>query len=127
MTQFLDILLHLDTHLNAWASQLGPWTYVLLFAIVFCETGFVVTPFLPGDSLLFAMGALAASDNPQINLPLACVILCCAGSFCGKVPIVKKHFELVVLVIVGISVIPVVIHALRSRRSPAQVEPKAAP
>ena len=50
-----------------------------------------------------------------------------AGYFFGNVPIVKKHFELVVLVIVGISVIPVVIHALRSRRSPAQVEPKAAP
>src|SRR5947207_14519583 len=84
MTQFLDILLHLDKHLNEWAANLGAWTYAVLFLIVFCETGLVVTPFLPGDSLLFALGALAASDNPQINLFAACVILCLAAN-CGDV------------------------------------------
>ena len=54
----LDLFLHLDQHLNEWAQVLGPWLYLLLFVIVFCETGLVVTPFLPGDSLLFAVGAL---------------------------------------------------------------------
>ncbi len=78
----LDIVLHLDQHLNAWAAHLGPWTYALLFMIIFCETGLVVTPFLPGDSLLFAMGALAASSDSPINLPLACVLLCAAAN-CG--------------------------------------------
>ena len=64
----LDVVLHLDAHLNQWAADLGPWTYVLLFAIVFCETGLVVTPFLPGDSLLFAVGALAASEGSPIQV-----------------------------------------------------------
>ena len=60
VSQLIDIFLHLDAHLNTLAGQLGPWLYVLLFLIVFCETGLVVTPFLPGDSLLFAVGALCA-------------------------------------------------------------------
>jgi membrane-associated protein len=56
----LDVFLHLDSHLHAVIDAWGPWTYVLLFAIILCETGLVVTPFLPGDSLLFAAGAMAA-------------------------------------------------------------------
>jgi membrane-associated protein len=56
----IDLFLHLDVHLREVTSQYGTWTYGLLFAIVFCETGLVVTPILPGDSLLFAAGALAA-------------------------------------------------------------------
>ncbi len=63
MTQFIDIILHLDQHLIAWMALFGPWIYVILFLIIFCETGLVVTPFLPGDSLLFALGALAALDD----------------------------------------------------------------
>src|SRR5918996_6441573 len=59
----IDIFLHLDQHLNEWSVTLGPWLYAILFAIIFCETGLVVTPFLPGDSLLFAVGALAAVDQ----------------------------------------------------------------
>jgi membrane-associated protein len=54
----LDFLLHADRHLIQFVSAYGSWVYGLLFAIVFAETGFVVTPFLPGDSLLFAAGAL---------------------------------------------------------------------
>jgi membrane-associated protein len=65
----LDWLLHLDTHLNSLATSMGPWLYVVLFAIIFCETGLVVTPFLPGDSLLFAVGALAATAGSPIQLP----------------------------------------------------------
>jgi len=61
LRQILDIFLHLDRHLHDLAAQYGLWTYVILFAIVFCETGLVVTPFLPGDSLLFAAGALAGT------------------------------------------------------------------
>ncbi len=56
LKHFVDIFLHLDKHLNEWAGSMGTWLYLLLFAIVFCETGLVVTPFLPGDSLLFAVG-----------------------------------------------------------------------
>jgi membrane-associated protein len=70
-----DIFFHLDTHLNAWAGLLGPWLYVLLFVIIFCETGLVVTPFLPGDSLLFAMGALASIDGSPVHLPQLCLLL----------------------------------------------------
>lgn len=63
MTQFIDIILHLDQHLLAWITLFGPWIYVLMFLVIFCETGLVVTPFLPGDSLLFALGALSALEN----------------------------------------------------------------
>ncbi len=66
--QFIDVFLHLDQHLNQWAADLGPWLYVVLFAIVFCETALVVTPFLPGDSLLFAVGALAATSGSPIHV-----------------------------------------------------------
>ncbi|MFN8178391.1 MAG: DedA family protein [bacterium] len=58
--QVVDLFLHLDAHLAAVLSTYGGWTYLILFAIIFAETGLVVTPFLPGDSLLFAAGALAA-------------------------------------------------------------------
>lgn len=56
---FIDLFLHLDDHLNALVGTCGSWIYLVLFLIVFCETGLVFTPFLPGDSLLFAVGALA--------------------------------------------------------------------
>ena len=63
MTALMDIILHLDQHLVEWLALFGPWIYVILFLIIFCETGLVVTPFLPGDSLLFALGALTAVEN----------------------------------------------------------------
>lgn len=77
--QFIDMFLNLDTHLTQWATWLGPWLYVLLFAIIFCETGLVVTPFLPGDSLLFAVGALAAIDGSPIMVGPIIVLLIVAG------------------------------------------------
>ena len=58
LTAFIDIVLHLDAHLLALAQQYGVWIYAILFLIIFCETGLVVAPFLPGDSLLFVAGAL---------------------------------------------------------------------
>jgi membrane-associated protein len=63
ITAFIDIVLHLDKHLTELVAAYAIWTYAILFLIVFCETGLVVTPFLPGDSLLFALGALAAIDQ----------------------------------------------------------------
>jgi membrane-associated protein len=66
--QAIDLFLHLDKHLNEWATMLGPWLAVVLFLIIFCETGLVVTPFLPGDSLLFAVGALASIPESPLNL-----------------------------------------------------------
>jgi membrane-associated protein len=64
---FLDIVLHLDVHLAALLVQYGVWVYLILFAIIFCETGLVVTPFLPGDSLLFVVGALAGAGGLEIE------------------------------------------------------------
>jgi len=79
MARLLDIFLHLDRHLNEWAGSMGGWLYPLLFAIVFCETGLVITPFLPGDSLLFAVGALAAIEGSPIDITLVTVLLCVAA------------------------------------------------
>src|SRR5687767_13508608 len=64
--QLIDFILHAENHLVWFIQNYGVWIYVLLFAIIFCETGLVVTPFLPGDSLLFAVGALTA--RPEMNL-----------------------------------------------------------
>ena len=63
-----DLLVHLDRHLATLLQQHGAWVYLLLFAIIFCETGLVVTPFLPGDSLLFIAGALAAGGSIDVHL-----------------------------------------------------------
>ncbi len=79
LRHLLDVFLHLDAHLNEWATDLGPWTYVLLFAIVFAETGLVVTPFLPGDSLLFAVGALAATEGSPIGVASVALLLIVAA------------------------------------------------
>lgn len=213
LTQAIDVFLHLDAHLNEWAVTLGPWLYVVLFLVVFCETGLVVTPFLPGDSLLFAIGALASIDGSPISLPLMVVLLIVAavlgdavnysighylgpqvfqsansrllnpqhlvrtqefyarhgrktiflarfvpivrtfapfvagigrmsypvfaawnvtggtvwvvsltlaGYFFGTIPLVKENFETVILVIIGISVLPIAVEYLRARRAPAE-------
>jgi membrane-associated protein len=68
MEALLDYFLHLQDHLETFVSLYGPWVYCLLFLIVFCETGLVVTPFLPGDSLLFTAGALSATGILDIRL-----------------------------------------------------------
>lgn len=201
--QLISFILHINDHLEEFCKQHGAWTYGLLFLIVFCETGLVVTPFLPGDSLLFAVGALSASGMIDIwtgAVVLFCAALCgdlvnyfvgktvgaklaakerwflkkkhldqthaffekhggkaviyarfvpivrtmapfvaglgamnfrryigfCiagallwiitmvgAGFFFGQMPFVKKHFELVVLAIIGISLMPIAWHALQ--------------
>jgi membrane-associated protein len=68
LQQLANLVLHLDHHLLALVNHYGAWAYALLFAIIFCETGLVVTPFLPGDSLLFAAGTLASTTSIDINL-----------------------------------------------------------
>ena len=71
----LDIALHLDQHLQALVSEHGAWIYLILFLIVFCETGLVVTPFLPGDSLLFVAGTVAAAGGMDIHLLVVLLII----------------------------------------------------
>ena len=71
----LGIILHLDKHLTTLSANYGPWMYTILFLIVFAETGLVVTPFLPGDSLLFAVGALCASGSLNIIVMIALLII----------------------------------------------------
>jgi membrane-associated protein len=68
LSQILDIVLHLDRHLAQITSDYGAWTYLIVCLVVFCETGLVVTPFLPGDSLLFAIGAVAALGSLDLRL-----------------------------------------------------------
>jgi membrane-associated protein len=211
MHSALDLFLHVDKHLNNFAALHPVGVYVLLVVIVFCETGLIVWPFLPGDSLLFAVGALAASPGSPISLPLVIVLLCVAancgdllnysvgrrlgpavfrressfllnkkhlleaqafydrhgrktiilarfvpiirtfapfvagigrmsfrrfigfsigggvlwvtvvslaGYFFGQIDFVKKHFEIVVLAIIAISLIPMAIHAIQASRRP---------
>ncbi|MGQ0835109.1 MAG: DedA family protein [Gammaproteobacteria bacterium] len=80
VTWFIDLVLHLDRHLVELLAQYGVWIYAILFVIIFSETGFVVTPFLPGDSLLFAVGALAAVDTSgTLTAPIASALLAAAA------------------------------------------------
>jgi len=72
---FIDVVLHLDTHLLALTQQYGIWVYAILFMIIYCETGLVVTPFLPGDSLLFVAGALCGMGALQLELLVPLLIL----------------------------------------------------
>lgn len=77
----IDFILHINEHLAGMVEAYGVWVYAILFAIVFAETGLVVTPFLPGDSLLFAVGALAASTG-KLD-PWWCAVLVILAAFCG--------------------------------------------
>lgn len=98
LKQLLDIILHLNTHLDALVTDYGAWIYAILFLIVFCETGLVVTPFLPGDSLLFAVGALAAGGKLDLWLAMGLVFVAAVlgdtvnysiGKFAGRQLIAK--------------------------------------
>lgn len=71
----IDFLLHLDRHLVAFVQQYGAWVYALLFLIIFCETGLVVTPFLPGDSLLFVAGTVAAAGAMDVHFLVVLLII----------------------------------------------------
>lgn len=75
----MNFILHIDIHLIAFVSMYGTWTYALLFTIIFCETGIVILPFFPGDSLLFAVGALAASVTQALNVHFLFILLAIAA------------------------------------------------
>jgi membrane-associated protein len=79
ITYLIDLILHLDVHLTELISQFGGWTYLILFMVIFMETGLVVTPFLPGDSLLFAAGALTALKGSPLNVVLLWALLAIAA------------------------------------------------
>ena len=75
LAPLIDLVVHLDDHLQALVASYGAWVYLILFLIVFCETGLVVTPFLPGDSLLFVAGAVAAAGGMNIHLLVVLLII----------------------------------------------------
>ncbi|MDR2981070.1 MAG: DedA family protein [Puniceicoccales bacterium] len=77
--QLIDFILHIDVHLAKIIADYGLWTYGILFLIIFAETGFVVTPFLPGDSLLFAAGAFCAKPETGLNVHLMALLLFAAA------------------------------------------------
>jgi membrane protein DedA with SNARE-associated domain len=81
MSSLVDFILHADSHLTDFVAAYGIWIYALLFLIVFAETGFVVTPFLPGDSLLFAAGALCARGSMSASV---CFVLLATAAFTGN-------------------------------------------
>jgi membrane-associated protein len=97
MDSILDFFLNLDVHLGAFIDQYGLWVYALLFLIIFAETGLVVTPFLPGDSLLFTCGALAASfvegsNTPILDIRLVVPLLLIAAVLGDAVNYAVGHF-----------------------------------
>jgi membrane-associated protein len=77
--QLFDFVMHIDVHLNSLIVTYQLWTYLILFGVIFCETGLVVTPFLPGDSLLFATGALAATAGSPLQVHWLFLVLSCAA------------------------------------------------
>lgn len=82
--QLFQYLIHIDTYLVSFVANYGVWTYVVLFAIIFCETGLVVTPFLPGDSLLFAAGSIAANESSGLNIQLLFLLVSVASILGNK-------------------------------------------
>ena len=80
MPKIIDIFVHLDTYLSTLVASMGSWSYGILFLVIFCETGLVITPFLPGDSLLFAAGALAGLGALDITM---LIVTCLAAAIIG--------------------------------------------
>lgn len=85
MQNLINCILHIDTYLFAFVANYGTWTYLALFAIIFCETGFVVTPFLPGDSLLFVTGSIAAQPDTPLNILLLFSLLVIASTIGNQI------------------------------------------
>ena len=109
ITSLIDFILHIDKHLSEIIKDYQVWTYLILFIIIFAETGFVVTPFLPGDSLLFAAGALIGAGDTGLNIYLLALLLFVAAilgdtvnyeigkyygakAFSGKIKFLKKEY-----------------------------------
>lgn len=79
LNTLLDLVTNMPAHLNAWAIDYGLWLYLILFLVIFCETGLIIMPFLPGDSLLFALGALCAAPNSVLDVGILFVVLVVAA------------------------------------------------
>lgn len=105
INELINFILHIDTFMEGWINVYQNWTYLILFVIIFCETGLVVTPFLPGDSLLFAAGAFAARESHPLNIAIIVVLLIVAafsgdntnyfiGRFLGM-EVYKKDYKLI--------------------------------
>jgi membrane-associated protein len=105
LKNFLDIIMHIDIHLQQWVTDYRTWTYLILFLIVFMETGFVVTPFLPGDSMLFAAGTVAAMEGEPLSILILIPLLTIAaflgdtvnyftGKYLGK-SVYEKNYRLI--------------------------------
>ena len=103
--EFIYFILHIDDSLKVWVADYRNWTYMILFMIIFCETGLVVTPFLPGDSLLFAAGTIAAMETHPLNIGVIILLLICAafagdntnyfiGRFIG-IKVYEKNYRLI--------------------------------
>jgi membrane-associated protein len=109
ISSIIDFVLHIDRHLVELVNNYQTWTYLILFLIIFAETGLVVTPFLPGDSLLFAAGAILAKPETNLNIGVMCGLLIVAGivgdmvnyhigkylgpkAFSGKYRFLKKEY-----------------------------------
>ena len=92
LSDLLSFFLHIDQHLRELASQYGEWLYGILFLIVFCETGLVVTPFLPGDSLLFAAGSLAVVADSALNIHGVFLLLAAAAILGDTVNYTAGHY-----------------------------------
>ena len=124
LTAFIDIVLHLDAHLLALTQQYGMWVYAILFLIIYCETGLVVTPFLPGDSLLFVAGiGLMRYRLFMLFSALGSLAwigsLTVAGYFFGNIPIIKNNLTLMILGIIVISFLPAIREFIRHRKQAA--------
>jgi membrane-associated protein len=103
--KFIDIVLHLDKYLPQIVAQYDTWTYLILCTVIFCETGLVITPFLPGDSLLFAVGAVSAMEGNPLNIGLIIILLFtaafigdnvnyCVGKYLGE-KVYEKNYRLI--------------------------------
>jgi hypothetical protein len=89
LLQLLDFVLHVDRYLEAFVENYGTWVYALLFLIIFVETGLVVMPFLPGDSLLFVVGTLCGTGLLDLELVMALLLL---AAIVGDLPVMRATF-----------------------------------
>jgi membrane-associated protein len=92
LSKTVDVFLHLDTHVNQLTVQYGFWIYAILWLIIFCETGLVVTPILPGDSLLFAVGAVASGDDAKLDIIILVILLIMAAVLGDAVNYAIGHY-----------------------------------